>query len=210
MARSTKEVARANRERVLTEASGRFNESGLNGIGVADLMAAAGLTHGGFYRHFASKEHLAAEAVERAARASAAEWCAKGENARAAGRSGALDDILDTYLSDGHRDALAGGCTVAGLAGELVRLPGHVRSGVTSGIEAMIESLAAEMPASSKADRKDDATFALGAMVGALVLARLGLGGEHGLIRAADRLKAWAADRADDDPARTTSAGSAS
>lgn len=187
MGRSTREGARANRERVLDQAARRLKERGINGVGVADLMAAAGLTHGGFYRHFASKEALAAEAVARAARAGAADWAAMGAKARAAGRPSALPEIVDAYLSEDHRAALAEGCAIAGLGGELVRLPKDLREDVVAAVEGMVEVLAAEMPEANESGRRRGALISLSTMVGALVLARLGVGTEDDLLELAAR-----------------------
>lgn len=195
MPRSTKQQAEANRDRVVAEAARLFREQGLNGIGVADLMAAAGLTHGGFYRHFASKEDLAVTAAELLAKDQAVQWCLAGEAARAEGRSG-LDAILEGYLSEGHRDAMGRGCVVAALGAEFARLAPEARARVARGLGAMIDALAEQMSAGADAEGRDNAheraTFALSAMVGALVLARLSETPEAGtsLLRVVgDRLK---------------------
>lgn len=191
MGRSTREQARANRERVLTEAARLLNERGLAGVGVAELMAAAGLTHGGFYVHFGSKEDAVAAAAERAAHDVAAQWASLGEARGAAhaepGASGpgALGEILARYLSAEHRDAPGGGCTVAALGPELARLPAEHRARVAGGVEAMVDALAATMPGADPAERRRAALTALGTMIGAVILARLGVGGPDDPLRLA-------------------------
>lgn len=185
MGRSTREGARANRDRVLDTAAGLLNERGPNGIGVADLMRAAGLTHGGFYRHFASKDDVVAAAAERAMLEVARRWREMGDASRAAGREPLLDLVAD-YLSDKHRSGRDRGCSVAALGPELARLPDGERARVALGVEAMVDALAAAMPGEGTADAKrGDALVALGTMVGAIILARLGVGAREDVLRLA-------------------------
>lgn len=191
MARSTRAVATANRERVLGEAARKMKERGLNGIGVADLMAAAGLTHGGFYRHFASKEQLAAEAVERAALAGARGWREIGEAARASGKASGLAEIVEAYLCATHREDIVGGCAVAGLGGEIARLPADLRAVAAKGIMEMIDALSCEMPSGDEPERRRRAVVTLSTMLGALILARLGVDGDA-LSLASESLKTTA------------------
>lgn len=185
MGRSTREQARANRERVLTAAARLLNERGLAGVGVAELMAAAGLTHGGFYGHFDSKEDAVAAAAERGARDVAAQWAALAAARAGAGDPGAVDEIVARYLSAEHRDAPGGGCAVAALGPELARLPPEHRARVAGGVEAMVDALAATMPGADPAERRRAALTALGTMVGAVILARLGVGGPDDPLRLA-------------------------
>src|SRR5438309_5801403 len=105
--RVTKAQAQANRARIVETASTLFRERGYDGVGVADLMAAAGFTPGGFYKHFRSKADLMAEAAASALSKSAAET--SGVDAAA---------FVKEYLSRKHRDALAHGCTYAALSGD--------------------------------------------------------------------------------------------
>ena len=95
------------RDRIVQVAAARFRESGLNGIGVADLMKDAGLTHGGFYRHFASRDELVAEAVERALQEGA-----RAVDAVASTSKSSLAAVVDAYLSPAHCDDLATSCAV--------------------------------------------------------------------------------------------------
>jgi TetR/AcrR family transcriptional repressor of nem operon len=164
----TREQAAASRERILDAAAKLFRERGLDGVGVADIMKSAGLTHGGFYGHFASKDDLMAEACRRALDASIGKW------ERLAGEGGcdALSTIANSYLSTRHRDNPASGCTVAALAGEVPRQCKDVRRALAAGIEAQIEILARVTPGRTRKDKRSKALASYAAMVGAMVLAR--------------------------------------
>src|SRR5712671_5104880 len=111
----TREQAAANRERILDAAAKLFRERGLDGIGVADLMKDAGLTHGGFYGHFGSKEELQAEACVLALTRQSDRW--RGLLEREGGR--ALEAMLEGYLSKRHRDNPGAGCALATLGGDV-------------------------------------------------------------------------------------------
>ncbi|MBF9030411.1 TetR family transcriptional regulator [Rhodobacterales bacterium HKCCE3408] len=198
MARSSREVATANRERVLEQAARLLRERGIEAAGVNDIMAAAGLTHGGFYRHFASKSDLVAEAVTRSLTESAREWREVSEAAPSEDRiSGALERIVERYLSEAHRDAPGYGCALAALGAEAARLPPEARAQVASGAEAMVTALAEAMPGSDTTttmtedpqtgdatsispEARDLAMATLSTLVGALLLARLGVGPDGG------------------------------
>ena len=126
----TKAQVQANRARVVETASALFRERGYDGIGVADLMSAAGLTHGGFYKHFGSKADLMAEAAA----------CGIAQTV-------ALSTGADTaafaryYVSRAHRDAPATGCTMAALGGDAARQPDTVRATFADGIERLVAAL---------------------------------------------------------------------
>jgi AcrR family transcriptional regulator len=143
-------------------------------------MAAAGLTHGGFYRHFASKEDLAVTAAERLSVDGAKHWRAAADRARAQDRSG-LRAILDAYLSEQHRGAVADGCAVAALGAEFARLDAAERRRVAASVETMLGALADEMPQDTPEERAAAALATYSAMVGALVLSRLGVGPGDGV-----------------------------
>ena len=113
----TREQAAANRERVLDTAARLFRERGFGGIGVADLMQEAGLTHGGFYGHFASKDDLAVCACEHAFAQSQARW----SRLLAEGGADALPTLIASYVSARHRDHPGRGCALAALGGEAHR-----------------------------------------------------------------------------------------
>src|SRR5438270_11833799 len=107
----SREQAARTRERIIETAARRFRERGYEGIGVADLMKEAGLTHGGFYGHFASKEELIAEASARALTESLARLSDIAERAH----DDPLSAMADAYLSSGHRDDPGDGCLLAAL-----------------------------------------------------------------------------------------------
>jgi TetR/AcrR family transcriptional repressor of nem operon len=164
----SREQAAANRERILEVASRLFRERGLDGVGVADLMQEAGLTHGGFYGHFASKEDLMAQACERAFANSAGKWakvCARDDGK-------ALSAIARSYLSTQHRDHPGGGCAVPTVAVEAPRHGTKVRHAVSEGVRSLVDVLAGAMPGKSRAARRRVALASFASMVGAVVLAR--------------------------------------
>ena len=164
----SREQAAENRDRIVQVAAKLFRERGFDGIGVADLMKAAGLTHGGFYGHFASKEDLAAEASDRALKELLQYWSAVIEKAP----DEAFSTIVNRYVSEGHRDAPGRGCLVAALGSDLGRQARPVRRVVTDGINAFIGQLMQLVPGKSKAARRRQALTDFAAMVGAVTIAR--------------------------------------
>lgn len=126
----TKAQVQANRARVVETASALFRERGYDGIGVADLMHAAGLTHGGFYKHFGSKADLMAEA----AACGIAQTVAQSTGVDAA-------TFARHYVSRAHRDARATGCTMAALGGDAARQPDMIRATFADGIEQLFAAL---------------------------------------------------------------------
>jgi TetR/AcrR family transcriptional repressor of nem operon len=126
----TKDQALANRARVVETASVLFRERGFDGVGVADLMAAAGFTHGGFYKNFGSKADLMAESTA----CGIAQTAAMSEGVDA-------PTFVDLYLSRQHRDARATGCTMAALAADAARQPESVRAAFASGVEKLVSQL---------------------------------------------------------------------
>lgn len=164
----TREQAAANRERVLETAARLFRERGFAGVGVADIMASAGLTHGGFYGQFKSKEDLMAQACDRAVEKSLERW------SRLAGQAGDLawSALTESYVSPRHRDHPGGGCLVATLGSEAARQSGPVRQAVSAGVRETIELMTKLAPGTGKAARRDKAMASFAAMVGALVLSR--------------------------------------
>src|SRR5262249_4636484 len=106
----------------------RFREAGLQGIGVAEVMKEAGLTHGGFYRHFNSREDLVREALEHAFAASDARIA----NLTTVAKTPGLDATIDAYLSKAHRDAPGEGCAMAALACDIARADPATRAAFTA------------------------------------------------------------------------------
>jgi TetR/AcrR family transcriptional repressor of nem operon len=157
--RVTQEQMRENRHRILSEASRLFREKGFDAVGVAEVMKAAGLTHGGFYGHFASKEDLMAHAIAHA-------------TAEISGRGGDLEGAIARYLSPAHRDDAADGCPMAALAADIRHRPPAARSAMTTGIRTQIDRMTEALPAGVTAKRRREAIGTYAALIGALVLAR--------------------------------------
>jgi TetR/AcrR family transcriptional repressor of nem operon len=173
----SKEQVALNRARIVDTAARLFRQKGYDGIGVADLMKSAGLTHGGFYGHFASKEDLLAEATAHALTRSVQRWQQK---AAAASPAEALANIADHYLSTTHRDQPEHGCAVTALGPDVARLGPAVRSALTAGAAGQIAVLeqclangtADADTAAEAAEARRQALATYAAMVGAMVLAR--------------------------------------
>ena len=123
----TKTQVQANRAHIVDTASTVFRERGYDGVGVADLMAAAGFTHGGFYKHFGSKADLMAEAAS----------CGLAKSADAAADMD-LASFMRYYLSRQHRDAPGQGCTMSALCTDASRQPDPVKAAFAAGIEAQL------------------------------------------------------------------------
>ncbi len=160
----TKAQAEANRAHVIETASRLFRERGFDGVGVADLMAAAGFTHGGFYKQFGSKADLMAEAT-----------------ARGIAQTGALAEGVDAaefvrhYLSREHRDSRATGCTMAALSGDAARQPDSVRVAFEDGVEKLLALLGRQGSPLDPADAAQARARILDVLshaVGAIVMSR--------------------------------------
>jgi TetR/AcrR family transcriptional repressor of nem operon len=164
----SREQAAENRERILDAATQRFRERGFEGIGVADLMKEAGLTHGGFYGHFASKEDLIAQACARASDRSRARWARLSERAP----DNPLAEIARVYLTPQHRDSPGAGCLIAALGPDVARQGPVVRDAVTAGVRAALDFLTRIVPGRSRAAKRRKAIASYASMVGGMVLAR--------------------------------------
>jgi TetR/AcrR family transcriptional repressor of nem operon len=164
----TREQAAANRERVLDVAARLFRERGFSGIGVAELMKGAGLTHGGFYGQFDSKDDLMAQACTRAFEVSREHW----QQLAARAPDGPLAAIAAAYLSTAHRDHPGDGCVVAALGAEAARAPGPVRRAITDGVRDLVDQFVRLLPGRSAAARRQKALATFASFVGALVLSR--------------------------------------
>jgi TetR/AcrR family transcriptional regulator, transcriptional repressor for nem operon len=160
--RVTRAKAAENREKVVATAARLFREKGFDGVGLDAIMAEAGLTHGGFYRQFGSKEGLAAEALGRAFAGSAA-WQAGQPGLRA---------VVDGYLSARHRDAVGTGCALAALAPEVARQGEGARHALAVHVREQIGRIAAWLTGQDEAARRRRAIATLAGLVGALALAR--------------------------------------
>jgi TetR/AcrR family transcriptional repressor of nem operon len=176
---------RETRARVVTEASLAMRGEGLAAAGVATVMARAGLTHGGFYAHFDSKDALMAEAVAAAFADSGARF-----DRRLAGLEpqAALAEWIDRYVSVRHRDAPATGCALTALGAEAARAGEPVRAALADGVDRMIKRLAGRLTAAGVAEPEALATSMLAEAVGAVTLARvLGPGAASDAVLAATR-----------------------
>ena len=164
----SREQAAQNRDRIVEAAAHRFRERGFAGIGVADLMKEVGLTHGGFYGHFSSKEDLMAEASVRALTGSVALWSKLAEHAP----RHPLSAIAGAYLTSRHRDNQGAGCLLAALGPDVSRQGPAVRRAVTDYVRATVDLLANLVPRKSKAARRQKAIITYATLVGAMVMAR--------------------------------------
>ncbi|QIT22614.1 TetR family transcriptional regulator [Pseudomonas chlororaphis subsp. aurantiaca] len=162
--RVTKAQAQANRERIVETASELFRERGFDGVGVADLMAAAGFTHGGFYKHFGSKADLMAEASA----------CSLSKSLASAE---ALDvpGFIDVYVTREHRDGRGSGCTMAALCGDAARQSDDLKATFAEGIEHTLQTLGDKYPTGTDAapgEGRRKMIALLSRAVGALMLSR--------------------------------------
>jgi len=173
--RYSKEHKQETHARIVKKASVRLREKGAHGIGVADLMKEAGLTHGGFYAHFDSREALVIEAFGYAMDRSTERWRKIAEETPPEKR---LATIVETYLTPLHRDDPGHGCAVPTLGAEIARESPKTRRAFAAKLDQMIEMMADQiMDAPRKAARKQ-AMAALATMIGTLVLSRIAGGGE--------------------------------
>jgi TetR/AcrR family transcriptional repressor of nem operon len=166
-AESQEEAMKVSREQVLENkkailaAAGRlFRERGFDAVTVADVMKSAGLTHGGFYGYFKSKDDLIAQSLAEVL-------------GPAATPPTDLTAYAERYLSPAHRNNLAGGCPVAALASETIRQPGGARSEMTVALKRHIEHLSRIAPGADEADKRRAAIGTWASMVGAMILARV-------------------------------------
>lgn len=164
----SREEAQRNREKVVEAASRLFRERGVDGVGLAELMNSVGLTHGGFYRQFGSKEELVAEACAFAFERAVAKW----RRTAAAHPRDAAAAIADFYLSPRHRDGAGAGCAAASLAGDMAREGVHARQAFTQGVRDLVGVLEEAGGGESEGRRRRTALAAFSTMVGAIVLSR--------------------------------------
>lgn len=172
MPRATREQTEKHRVAIERAASRLFREQGLDGISVAQIMAAAGLTHGGFYGHYASKNELAARACTAAFEQSARRW---QEHIRKDGQARrALETIIGNFLAPWHRDHPGGGCPAVALASDVSRADAGepVHQAYAQGIGHQLEMLAELNRAAGADEPRSQAAATLATMVGAVVLAR--------------------------------------
>ena len=166
--RVSRDQAEKNRQTVINVASQLFREHGFDGIGLKDVMEAAGLTQGAFYKQFASKEDLAVQASERALESATRRWSSAAE----ANPKDPLGAVIAFYLSMGHREEMGDGCPVVALGADAARQGADVKASFESGIKKYLEMLGDWIGEPGSEDGADKAMAALSTMVGALVLSR--------------------------------------
>jgi len=159
----------ATHDRIVEAAARAIRRSGYGGAGVAEIMKDAGLTHGGFYAHFASRDAMLAEAADRAGAESLATMT---RIAAAMPPKKALPAMMRAYLSNEHLRAAETGCPVAALGSEIPRQAPEVRRAATRRIKEMIDLVARQAPDWGQPAAHEQALVTVAAMVGTLVLAR--------------------------------------
>jgi TetR/AcrR family transcriptional repressor of nem operon len=160
----TKAQVEENRAHIVATASALFRERGYDGVGVAELMAAAGFTHGGFYKHFGSKADLMAETAATTISRAVAD---------SAGAD--LTEFFKSYVSRAHRDARDAGCTMAALCGDAARQSEDLKATFAAGIDSMITTLEREVATLSDVDQREARAKMIDAFahaVGAVALSR--------------------------------------
>ncbi|MCF6687965.1 TetR/AcrR family transcriptional regulator [Raoultella terrigena] len=164
--RVSREQSEINRNSIITTSSQLFRERGLDGVSVKDIMSAAGLTHGGFYGHFSSKDALEAVACEQAFEESRSALAESGISS--------FPQLVEYYLSPRHRDAPASGCAVAALATDVQRKGEDkpVHEAYISGVKKMAESIKNMQDGVPAPDINDRHLVQFALMTGALMLAR--------------------------------------
>ena len=173
--RYSKEHKQETHARIVRKASVRLREKGAHGIGVADLMKEAGLTHGGFYAHFDSREALVIEAFNYAMDRATERWRKTAEQTPSEKR---FATIVESYLTTIHRDDPGHGCAVPSLGPEIARESAKTRKAFAARLDEMIEMMADQLPELPRKAAREQAIAALSTMAGALVLSRVAGTGE--------------------------------
>jgi TetR/AcrR family transcriptional repressor of nem operon len=155
-------------KRIVAIASKRFREQGLGGFGIAELMKEAGLTVGGFYKHFDSRNELVAEAVS----AAFGTWQRQKEAAESGGQPLSFEALIDDYLHDAHRKNPGSGCAFSALAQEIARSDKRTRALTSEQVRNDLELIVGLLPGKDKRAARSRAILTLSALVGAMSLAR--------------------------------------
>ena len=169
MRKSRKETAET-RQRIVEAASGEFRRNGIETTGLSELMAAAGLTHGGFYKHFESKEQAVAESIAFGIESMIEAWrrtlSSTPPNLR-------LQTAIMEYLSTNHRDDVASGCPLSALGSEMARSEKSVRDAATTGFLKMVDLIAGQLGGMTRPAARRQALWMFSTMIGAVVMARV-------------------------------------
>jgi len=155
--------AEQNRERIVEAAAQLFRDKGFDGVGLNELMQSVGLTRGGFYGHFESKQDLAVKACREAFSANAQRWELEPQ--------ADMEALVRFYLSDAHRDNRAQGCTLAALSGDVARQGPELRTVIDDGVANFLRALEARSGGTAT-QRRETALATLATLVGALILSR--------------------------------------
>lgn len=173
--RYSKDHKAETRERIVKNASVRLRERGAASLGVAELMKEAGLTHGGFYAHFPSRDALISEAFAHAMQQATGRWRKRAEMAPEGKR---LASIVNGYLSIEHRDDAGNGCALPSLSVEASRANPKIRKAFTSKLEDMIGVIAEQFSDLPPKAARREAIATVSTMMGAMILARTAGAGE--------------------------------
>jgi TetR/AcrR family transcriptional repressor of nem operon len=173
--RYSREHKQETHARIVRKASVRLREKGAHGVGVADLMKEAGLTHGGFYAHFDSREALVIEAFNYAMDRSMEHW---RKTAAQTAPEKRLSTIVHGYLTTVHRDDPGHGCAVPTLGAEIARESPKARKAFAAKLEQMIDMMAEQIPGLPRKAARKQASATLATMMGTLVLSRIAGSGE--------------------------------
>jgi TetR/AcrR family transcriptional repressor of nem operon len=167
MGHSRAEKAKTHK-RIVSIASKKFREKGLAGFGIAELMKEAGLTVGGFYKHFDSRDDLVAEAVNSAFGG----WQRRTDASKSGGSPVSVDRLIDEYLSETHRDNPGSGCAFSALAPEIARSDKRTRSLTSEQVRRDFQLIATLLPGRDRRTARSRAILIISALVGALSMAR--------------------------------------
>jgi TetR/AcrR family transcriptional regulator, transcriptional repressor for nem operon len=170
--RKTRQETAATRQRIVAAAQTEFRRHGIEGCGLTGLMAAAGLTQGGFYKHFASKAQLVAESTTAAVDTQVEQMQSLPAEP---GPAGEFKAMVNGYLSASHRDG-DNGCPYAGLGSELARGEPQVKNASVEGFERMVGLLSQPLEDSATSTARDQALLTMCAMMGALTVSRIAAG----------------------------------
>lgn len=184
--RKSKQEAAATRQRIISAAAAAFRKNGIAATGLADLMADAGLTHGGFYRHFDSKDQIVAEACTTAVD-SLVEQLAAAASGKSPQRG--LKTIVENYLSAAHRDEPADGCPLAALGSEIARADDRTRAAATQAFLKLVGLIAAQFGKTRPDIARQRALVVAATMIGALTMSRVVTDSElsAGILREAEK-----------------------
>jgi TetR/AcrR family transcriptional regulator, transcriptional repressor for nem operon len=155
---------KSNHERIVRTAAKRLREKGLEAVAIDDVMKEVGLTVGGFYKHFGSRDDLVVEAL----RAASGPW----QQGASGGPSVSLAGLIDEYLSEKHRDRPGSGCLIGALAGDVARSNKRIRALATERVRSALELIAGLLPDTNRESAKKKAALTYSALVGALALSR--------------------------------------